>query len=97
MNQGLIACIRIEKIKSKPNKINRTPIPKKNQPNKFIDAIYAPKKSNKGVSALCATNTEEVNLWNCARDGSWPPEVYLQGSASNRPVLLCLKGMVVSD
>ncbi len=34
---------------------------------------------------------------NCAKDGSRPPGVCLQGPASNRPVLLRLRGVVVSD
>jgi len=46
---------------------------------------------------MCATNTEELTLWNCTEDGRRPPEVYLQGLASNRPVLLHSKGVVVSD
>lgn len=36
-------------------------------------------------------------MCNCAKDGSRPPEVCLQGPASNRPVLLRSKGVVVSD
>ena len=30
-------------------------------------------------------------------DGRWPPEVGLQEQASNRPVLLRSKGVVLSD
>jgi hypothetical protein len=33
----------------------------------------------------------------CTKDGSRPPEVGLQEQASNRPVLLRPKGVVVSD
>jgi hypothetical protein len=36
-------------------------------------------------------------LWCCTEDGSRPPEVGLQEQASNRPVLLRSKGVVVSD
>ena len=42
--------------------------------------------TNAGVSQRC-----------CIKDGSRPPGVCLQGSASNRPVLLRSKGVVVSD
>jgi len=44
----------------------------------------------------CVTNTSE-SLWCCTEDGSRPPEVGLQEQASNRPVLLRSKGVVVSD
>jgi hypothetical protein len=33
----------------------------------------------------------------CIKDGSRSPEVGLQEQTSNRPVLLCSKGVVVSD
>jgi hypothetical protein len=36
-------------------------------------------------------------LWCCTEDGSRPPEAGLQEQASNRPVLLRSKGVVVSD
>lgn len=39
----------------------------------------------------------EQGMCNCTRDGRRPPEVSLQGQASNRPVLLRLRGVVVSD
>ncbi|MEZ2312025.1 hypothetical protein AB6809_36185, partial [Paraburkholderia sp. RCC_158] len=44
----------------------------------------------------CVTNTSE-SLWCCTEDGSRPPEAGLQEQASNRPVLLRSKGVVVSD
>ncbi|MGF6292660.1 hypothetical protein QFZ98_004521 [Paraburkholderia youngii] len=44
----------------------------------------------------CVTNTSE-SLWCCSEDGSRPPEAGLQEQASNRPVLLRSKGVVVSD
>ena len=44
----------------------------------------------------CVTNTSE-SLWCCTEDGSRPPEAGLQEQASNRPVLLLSKGVVVSD
>ena len=33
----------------------------------------------------------------CARDGGWPPEAAVQAEASNHPLLLCSRGMVVSE
>ncbi|NVH78169.1 hypothetical protein FSB08_38395 [Paraburkholderia sp. JPY432] len=44
----------------------------------------------------CVTNTTE-SLWCCTEDGSRPPEAGLQEQASNRPVLLRSKDVVVSD
>ena len=44
----------------------------------------------------CVTNTSE-SLCCCIEEGSRPPEVGLQEQASNRPVLLRSKGVVVSD
>ena len=38
--------------------------------------------------------TEEPS---CTRDGGWPPEAAVQAEASNPPLLLCLRGMVVSE
>ena len=38
-----------------------------------------------------------MSLRCCTEDGRRPPEVGLQGQASNRPVLLRSKGVVVSD
>jgi hypothetical protein len=43
------------------------------------------------------SRTQVSDLWCCTEDGRWPPEVGLQEQASNRPVLLRLKGVVVSD
>src|ERR1035437_4054964 len=44
----------------------------------------------------CVTNAS-VSLRCCTEDGSGPPEIGLQELASNRPVLLRSKGVVVSD
>ena len=44
----------------------------------------------------CVTNISE-SLWCCTEDGSGPPGAGLQEQASNRPVLLRSKGVVVSD
>jgi hypothetical protein len=38
-----------------------------------------------------------ASSWCCTGDGSRPPEAGLQELASNRPVPLCSKGMVVSN
>jgi hypothetical protein len=48
------------------------------------------------VGPGCVTNTSESSGC-CTGDRSWPPEVGLNGQASNRPVLLRSKGVVVSD
>jgi hypothetical protein len=45
---------------------------------------------------VCVTNTS-AGLWCYTEDGSRPPEAGLQEQASNRPVLLRSKGVVVSD
>ena len=44
----------------------------------------------------CVTNAGE-SLRCCTEDGSRPPEAGFQEQASNRPVLLRPKGVVVSD
>jgi len=44
----------------------------------------------------CVTNTVSLT-WCCLSDGRRPPELSLQGAGSNRQMLLCPKGMVVSD
>ena len=49
-----------------------------------------------GACQTCVTNASE-SLCCCTEDGSRPPEVGLQELASNRPVLLRSKGVVVSD
>jgi hypothetical protein len=49
-----------------------------------------------GEPVVCVTNTNESS-WCCTEDGSRPPEAGLQEQASNRPVLLRPKGVVVSD
>ena len=43
------------------------------------------------------SRTRATSLWCCTEDGSRPPEAGLQEQASNRPVLLRSKGVVVSD
>jgi IS5 family transposase len=45
----------------------------------------------------CVSRTQAADLWCCTEDGSRPPEAGLQGQASNHPVLLRSKGVVVSD
>ena len=45
----------------------------------------------------CVSRTQASGLWCCTKDGRWPPEAGLQEQASNRPVLLRSKGVVVSD
>ena len=49
-----------------------------------------------GACRTCVTNASE-SLRCCTEDGSRPPEVGLQELASNHPVLLRSKGVVVSD
>ena len=49
-----------------------------------------------GESPACVTNTSESS-WCCTKDGSRPPEVGLQEQASNYPVLLRSKDVVVND
>jgi hypothetical protein len=43
------------------------------------------------------SRTQAADLWCCTEDGSRPPEAGLQEQASNHPVLLRSKGVVVSD
>jgi IS5 family transposase len=45
----------------------------------------------------CVSRTQASGLWCCTEDGRWSPEAGLQEQASNRPVLLRSKGVVVSD
>jgi IS5 family transposase len=45
----------------------------------------------------CVSRTQASGLWCCTEDGRWPPEAGLQEQASNHPVLLRSKGVVVSD
>ena len=45
----------------------------------------------------CATNTGEVASGAVSTMGVWPPEVGLQGQASNHLMLLRLRDVVVSD
>jgi IS5 family transposase len=43
------------------------------------------------------SRTQAADLWCCTEDGSRPPEAGLQEQASNHPVLLRSKDVVVSD
>ena len=45
----------------------------------------------------CVSRTQAADLWCCTEDGSGPSEAGLQEQASNHPVLLRSKGVVVSD
>jgi hypothetical protein len=54
-------------------------------------------RSTRKGKQWCVSRTQVSDLWCCTEDGRWPPEVGLQEQASNRPVLLRLKGVVVSD
>lgn len=54
------------------------------------------KQSKKG-NQWCVSRTQAADLWCCTEDGSRPPEAGLQQLASNHPVLLRSKGVVVSD
>ncbi len=54
------------------------------------------KQSKKG-NQWCVSRTQAADLWCCTEDGSRPPEAGLQEQASNHPVLLRSKGVVVSD
>jgi IS5 family transposase len=53
--------------------------------------------SSKKGNQWCVSRTQAVNLWCCIEDGSGPPEADLQEEASNHPVLLRSKDVVVSD
>ena len=53
-------------------------------------------QSKKG-NQWCVSRTQATGLWCCTEDGSRPPEAGLQEQASNHPVLLRSKGVVVSD
>ncbi|WP_260417407.1 IS66 family insertion sequence element accessory protein TnpB [Pseudomonas cichorii] len=57
-----------------------------NKSRNRIKVLYWAGGTNAGVSQRC-----------CIKDGSRPPGVCLQELASNRPVLLRSKGVVVSD
>jgi IS5 family transposase len=54
------------------------------------------KQTRKG-NQWCVSRTQAADLWCCTEDGSRPPEAGLQEQASNHPVLLRSKGVVVSD
>ena len=53
-----------------------------------MDTHRKRKNERKKVPEGCVPRTQKQTLWNCNKDGSRSPEVYLQGSASNQPVLL---------
>ena len=55
--------------------------------------MHQTKKGNQ----WCVSRTQAADLWCCTEDGSRPPEAGLQEQASNHPVLLRPKGVVVSD
>jgi IS5 family transposase len=55
--------------------------------------MHQTKKGNQ----WCVSRTQASGLWCCTEDGRRPPEAGLQEQASNRPVLLRSKGVVVSD
>ena len=63
---------------------------------KGVSQTQAPSWQELADGRECVTNTGE-SLWCCTEDGSRPPEAGLQEQASNRPVLLRSKGVVVSD
>ncbi len=51
----------------------------------------------KRLVLACATNTGETASGAVLMMGVWPPEAGLQEQASNRPMLLRLRDVVVSD
>ena len=53
--------------------------------------------SSKKGNQWCVSRTQATGLWCCTEDGSRPPEAGLQEQASNHPVLLRSKDVVVSD
>jgi IS5 family transposase len=55
--------------------------------------MHQTKKGNQ----WCVSRTQAADLWCCTEDGSRPPEAGLQEKASNHPVLLRSKDVVVSD
>ena len=54
-------------------------------------------RQTKRGNQWCVSRTQASGLWCCTEDGRRPPEAGLQEQASNRPVLLRSKGVVVSD
>ena len=54
-------------------------------------------KQTKKGNNWCVSRTQAADLWCCTEDGSRPPEAGLQEQASNHPVLLRSKDVVVSD
>ncbi len=54
-------------------------------------------RQTKKGNQWCVSRTQAADLWCCTEDGSRPPEAGLQEQASNHPVLLRSKDVVVSD
>jgi len=65
----------------------------KNEAGKRDPQMHSSKKGNQ----WCVSRTQANGLWCCTEDGSRPPEADLQEQASNHPVLLRSKDVVVSD
>jgi len=73
--------------------IINAPSSTKNKDKKRDPEMHQVRKGNQ----WCVSRTQASGLWCCTEDGGWPPEAGLQEQTSNRPVLLCSKGVVVSD
>ena len=65
----------------------------KNEAGKRDPQMHSSKKGNQ----WCVSRTQATGLWCCNEDGSRPPEAGWQEQASNHPVLLRSKDVVVSD
>jgi len=65
----------------------------KNSSGERDPEMHQSKKGNQ----WCVSRTQAADLWCCTEDGSRSPEAGLQEQASNHPVLLRSKGVVVSD
>lgn len=65
----------------------------KNRDRKRDPEMSSTKKGNQ----WCVSRTQAADLWCCTEDGSRPPEAGLQEQASNHPVLLRSKDVVVSE
>ena len=66
------------------------------EPRSMHDRVVVVSATLESTGLVCVTNAG-VSLRCCTEDGSRPPEAGLQGQASNRPVLLRPKYVVVSD
>lgn len=73
--------------------IINAPSSTKNKKKARDPEMHQTKKGN----PWCVSRTQAADLWCCTEDGSRPPEAGLQGQASNHPVLLRSKDVVVSD